>query len=98
MRTLFISRGLHGLTRIFSDLTGARWFQSQTARSGLEPVRRGRALLFESESLVLFQQSLAFSAQSFVFITNLHGSEVLLGREDKSACQYQSTKQQQRES
>src|SRR5687768_5265425 len=71
-------------------------FQSEFACCRLELVRRRGALFFERESLVLFQQSLALTAQSLVFVTKLHGSEVLLGRENKSAGEYQSTKQQQR--
>src|SRR5205085_6324911 len=70
---------------------------SEPSRSGLEFVRCGCAFFFERESLVLFDQSLALATQSFVLITILHGSEVLLGCKHKPTSQYQTTEQQQRE-
>src|SRR5689334_5651738 len=71
--------------------------QTESARGGLEFVRRGRAFFFESESLVVFDQSFALATQAFVLIAVLHGSKVLLGCKHKSTSQYQTTEQQQRE-
>jgi hypothetical protein len=52
------------------------------------------ALLVERESLVFFQEFLSFSAEVFVFVAELHSSEMLLGREDKTTGEDQSTEQQ----
>ena len=83
---------------VISDLSGPRRLQSELARCGLEFVRRDGAFFFESESLVLFHQSLALAAQGFVFVTKLHGGEVLLGGKHKPTGQDQSAEQQHRES
>jgi hypothetical protein len=79
------------------DLSWGCRFQTQAPSGGLKFVRRGRALLIERESLILFQEFLSFSAEVFAFVAILHGGEVLLGREDETAGQDQSTEQQQRE-
>ena len=84
--------------RFISDLTGTRGFQSELSSCGLEFVRRRDALLFESESLVLFDQTFALVAQRFVFVTKLNCGEVLLRGEYKSAGQDQAAEQQHRES
>jgi hypothetical protein len=80
-----------------SNLPWGCRFQTQAPSGGLQFVGRGHALFIERESLVFFLESLSFSAEVFVFIANLHGGEVLLGREDETAGQDQSTEQQQRE-
>ena len=64
------------------DLFGRAGFNPDDVRR-FELVRRGGALLFERESLVLFQQSLALAAQALVLITVLHGGKVLLRSKDK---------------
>src|SRR5262245_57512275 len=84
--------------RLISDLTGTRRFQSELPSCGLEFVRRSDALLFESQSLVLFEQTFALVAQRFVFVTKLNCGEVLLRGEYKSAGQDQAAEQQHRES
>jgi hypothetical protein len=71
--------------------------QTQAPSGGLKFVRRGHTLLIERESLVFFQEFLSFSAEVFALVTELHGSEVLLGREHETTSQDQSTEQQQRE-
>jgi hypothetical protein len=58
--------------------------QTQAPSGGLEFVRRNCPISFQLESIVFFDQFLAFSAQVFALITKLHGGKVLLGREDKT--------------
>ena len=52
---------------------------------------------FPARVVGFFQQSLAFSAQVFAVIAKLHGSKVLLRREDEATCEDQTTEQQKRQ-
>jgi len=79
------------------DLSWGCRLQTQAPSGGLKFVWRGHAFLVERESLVFVQEFFAFSAEVFALVTELHGSEVLLGREHETTGQDQSTEQQQRE-
>ena len=78
-----------------SNLSWASGLQTQAPSGGLEFVRRSCTFLFQLESFDFFRQSLAFFAQVLAVITKLHGGEVLLGREDKTTGENQSTEQQE---
>src|SRR5687767_4906717 len=81
-----------------SNLAWGCRLQTQAPSGGREFVRRRCAFFVQREALVLFQQSLAFGAQVFVLVSNLHGGEVPLGCKHKATGQDQTTEQQQRQS
>ena len=81
-----------------SNLSWGYGFQTQAPSGRLEFVGRDCTFSFQLESFDFFSQFFAFSAQVFAVIPDLDGGEVLLGGEDETAREDQSTKQQQRES